>query len=191
MHSLNIRELPDTHLRKDYSHYMRLVNQSNFRNDWKLTNKQINCLTLFLQLQNELSIKRYLQSEKENGTIFQMRRSTSPPSASHSSFVSYDHHTARTHRAKAYDWIKSRQIVDSLLLFAFIPERLYAIEAKIQFLSSTTDPSLLYDREINNTIRNAVLYLHLSPTELILYCSRIRNRAKAGERVSTALGPSS
>lgn len=62
-----------------------------------------------------------------------------------------------------------------------MPERLYAIEAKITFLANTVDPHLLYDREINTTIRNPVLYLHLSPTEMVLYCSRIRNKAKAND----------
>lgn len=182
MHNIGIRELPDTLARLSYNHYARLTNQANFHHQWKLSNRELNCLTLFKQLQAEREIMAYLQSERDNSTVFQMRRSTSPPNTSHTSFIEYDHRTSRTNRARAYDWIRNKQTVDAFFSFAFMPDRLYAIEAKIIFLSNVTDPHLLYDREINTTIRNALLYLHMTPTEAVLYCSRIRTKLKSQDK---------
>lgn len=182
MQNIGIKELPDMFVRSGYNHYARIVNQANFRHDWRLSNKELNCLTLFKQLLDERKIMAYLRTERENSTIFQLRRSTSPPTTPHSSFTNYDHHTTKINRARAYDWIRNRQTVDALFTFAFMPDRLYAIEAKVIFLSSVTNPELLYDREINATIRNALLYLHMSPSETVLYCSRIRIKAKSQDK---------
>lgn len=102
---------------------------------------------------------QYLDTEKNTSTIFQLRRSTTTPSTSHSSFTTYNHHASRINGSKQYDRIKSMQTIDPLCTFVFIPERIYAIQAEINFLANATDTSLLYENEINKTLTKAVLYL--------------------------------
>lgn len=152
MQKLCIRALPESTPRQSYAEQLHIISQSNLRYGWHLSISEINCLTIFCQQQNEKMISSYLQQEKANVTMFHVRRSTSPSSVSHMSFTTSDAHNSRVNRAKIYDWLKSKSVVDSLLIFSLMPERTHAIEANITVLSSVIDPMLLYNQEINKLV---------------------------------------